>query len=54
MARKAKKQKVVWKAVGKKAVRFIDGYWGIEDQCGSHAEAVASARRHNEEEEDGE
>lgn len=54
MAKKAKKEKVVWKAVGKTAVRFINGYWGIEDQCASHAQAVEAARRHNEEERDGE
>lgn len=46
------KETVIWKAVGKFAVRFINGQWGIEERCKSHREAIEVAARLNDEDND--
>lgn len=46
------KETVIWKAVGKFAVRFVNGEWAIEEICKSHREAIEVAARLNDEDND--
>lgn len=49
---KSDEDNVVWKAVGRYAVRFVNGNWASDCLCRSHREALRTSERYNEEEDD--